>query len=93
VTYVCKIDQRHDEPVKEHEANNNVDLCPPRDNERIANQGDLRPIKGQDAHSEAEVGTKQSIDRLAFWFDPTEPWEGAQKQHEKPYKMLAHTKT
>jgi len=83
-TYIGEVYQRHNEPIEEHEASNDVDLCPPRDDEGIADEADLCPIKSNDTHSQTRVCAEQGVDRLVARRDPAHPRKGTESQKEKP---------
>ena len=66
-TNVCVVEYWDYYPEPEDEADADVDLCPPRRDERRPDPVDLRPVKRQDAHSEAGGGPKQLIDDDVVW--------------------------
>ena len=82
MTYVCEIDQGHNKPVEENKTDKDIDLCPPRDDEWIADETDLGPVESKKAHAQAVIGPKQGVDGLVLWFDPADPRERAQERHE-----------
>jgi hypothetical protein len=75
VTYVCEINEWHNEPVKEQESQHDVDLGPERNNQGITNQGNLTPVEGKNAHSQPKIRPEQSIDSPVLRTDPAYPRE------------------
>jgi len=43
-----------------------MDLSPPGDHERRADEGDLAPVEGDDTHSEARHSPKELVDDDVF---------------------------
>jgi hypothetical protein len=89
MSYIGKVDQWHNEPIEQHETENDVDLCPPWDDEWITNDCDLDPVEGKDAHPQTGTCAEQGVDRLVGWLGPTDKRESAQEQHEIPCAVSA----
>ena len=83
-TYIGEVNQRHYEPVKEHEASNDVDLCPPWNDEGVTDEADLCPIESYDAHSQTRIRAEQGVDRLVARGDPAHPRKGTESQNKEP---------
>lgn len=53
MTNVGKVDDWHNQPIEEDKPHEDVHLCPPRNDQGVADQGDLCPVKRKDTHSQA----------------------------------------
>ena len=51
-----------EDPIEEHEADEDVHFGPPGHNERTWNPGDLGPVKGDDTHAQSAGNAKELVD-------------------------------
>lgn len=61
-TYVAVVEDRAEEPVEEHESDEDVDLSPPRHHERRPNIRNLGPIEREHAHAEPASHPEKLVD-------------------------------
>jgi len=70
VPSVGVIQHGYEDPVKEHETNKDVDLCPPRHHEWASDPTDLCPIEGENGHPQSRTNAEQLVDGYVCWRSP-----------------------
>ena len=64
-----------EEPVEKDDSGTDVSSRPPRDRKRRTVEGDLTPVKGEDAHGQAVANAEQLVDFAVVRRDPANPRE------------------
>lgn len=73
------MDNRRRDPEEGNEACDDVCLCPPWGSKRAADEGNLRPIEGNEAHSETGLVTEELVDDNVVRNNPAHPGEVAER--------------
>lgn len=82
MTYIGEVHDWDNDPVAQDEAYTDVYDSPPWDDQRGTYPGDLRPIEGEDTHTETSVDTEEIIEGWVIWSDPADPGEVRQTSKE-----------
>lgn len=67
-----------EDPEEDNETSNDICLRPPWGSKWTENVGDLRPIKGDETHSQTALITKHLVYDDVVWDDPAYPGEVAE---------------
>jgi hypothetical protein len=76
------IDDRDEEPEKQHDSGADVGSSPPWDRKGWADVGKITPVEGEDTHGHAVRDAKHLVDLGIVGSDPADPrkgWEGRKK--------------